>query len=132
MIGAQVFDSDGAIIFAHSHPAGWWHSALMPRKIVSHAKPGYSPFDENGNLMSDQEIAEQAAAHERELDAEEQRFRAAYPTGRDAATRAITWATESGLRPAPFDDVAAALGAQDVFVEDVFHELLLVLGITRA
>lgn len=91
--------------------------------------PGYSPFGDDGHMLSEEEIRDQDALYEGEFAQARDRVTAAAAMGRSAATRAASWARESGLTPSSVDDIAAVIDGKFTFAEEHFFQFINSLGL---
>lgn len=125
----EVFDSDGVHLVASSQPSGSWVTFLQIDRALSHFMPGYSPFGDDGHMLSEEEIRDQDALYEGEFAQARDRVTAAAAMGRSAATRAASWARESGLTPSSVDDIAAVIDGKFTFAEEHFFQFINSLGL---
>jgi hypothetical protein len=126
VLAAVVLDSDGAQVIGYSPSAGRWGGWLMLGRIIGHLDPAASPYayeDENGEMQLDE-----GEDYQRRLRAAEERLYEVGPPGHLAAPLAVRWATEAGFSPT-VAAVEAVLDGGEVFAEDLFFQLLDVLGL---
>lgn len=131
ILACEVIDSDGSHITAVSEPAGRWETYLQLDRLLAHTVPSYSPFDDDGNFMDDEALADLQAVYERKLAEVRARLIDTVPMGITAAERAAMWARDAGLSPAPAADLVRVLEAETVFVEEQIFELLGSLGLAE-
>jgi hypothetical protein len=126
VLAAVVRDSDGAQLIGYSPNAGRWGGWLMLDRIIGHLDPAASPYayeDENGEIQVDEGEDYQRRARV----ARERLYEVGGP-GHVAAPGAVRWAIEAGYAPAAAA-VEAVLDGGEVFAEDLFFQLLDVLGL---
>jgi hypothetical protein len=126
VLAAVVLDSDGAQLIGYSPNAGRWGGWLMLERIISHLDPAALPYvyeDENGAIQVDE-----GEDYQRRVRAARERLYAVGPSGQLAAPLTVRWATEAGYAPTAAA-VEAVLDGGEVFAEDLFFQLLGVLGL---
>lgn len=128
-LSASILDSDGAVVHVAVPHVGIDRCWLNLDGVVSHFVVGPPPFDEDGAMLPDDEIEVLDAETERETVEYTARLREVALAGDAAADACRTWATASGLEPAPVDVVREAIEARDVVVEETFDRLLGALGV---
>jgi hypothetical protein len=126
VLAAVVLDSDGAQLIGYSPKAGRWGGWLMLERIIGHIDPTAWPYvyeDENGEMQSDE-----GEDYQRRFREVRDRLYEVGPPGHLAAPLAVRWATEAGYAPTAAA-VEAVLNDGEVFAEDLFFQLLDVLGL---
>jgi hypothetical protein len=121
-----VLASDGAELIGYSPNAGRWGGWLMLDRILVHYDPHAGPYvyeDENGEIQSDE--GEDYQRRFREI---RDRMYEVVPPSHIAAPLAVRWANEAGRTPTS-SAVEAVLNGDEVFAEDLFFQLLDVLGL---
>lgn len=125
VLAAVVLDSDGAQLIGYSPNAGRWGGWLMLDRIITHLDSTAWPDayeDENGELQFDE-----GEDYQRRLREARERLSEVGGPGHVAAPLAVQWAIEAGYAPAAAA-VEAVLDGGAVFAEDLFFQLLDVLG----
>jgi hypothetical protein len=110
VLAADVLDSSAALVEGVGVRTPAWRVWLKPDSAMGYLMPPVTSPDPD-------------------LEGEVTAARARLVAGAVAAPAAIAWASEAGWEPGSPDRVVAALEDDDVFVEDVFFELLEVLGL---
>jgi hypothetical protein len=126
VLAAVVLDSDGAQLIGYSPNAGRWGGWLMLERIVAHLDYTALPEawkDEHGGPQVD--LGED---YQRRVRQAMERLHQVGPPGDLAAPLAVRWANEAGFAPT-VAAVGAVLNGDDAFAEDLFFELLEVLGL---
>jgi hypothetical protein len=126
VLAAVVLDSDGAQLIGYSPHAGRWGGWLMLERIIAHLDPAALPYayeDENGEIQVDE-----GEDYQRRLREARERLYQVGPPGHLAAPLAVRWANEAGYAPTAAA-VEAVLNGGEVFAEDLFFQLLDVLGL---
>ena len=126
VLAAVVLDSDGAQLIGYSANAGRWGGWLMLERIIGHLDPAAMPYayeDENGEIQVDE-----GEDYQRRLCEARERLYQVGPPGHLAAPLAVRWASEAGYAPTAAA-VEAVLNGGEVFAEDLFFQLLDVLGL---
>jgi hypothetical protein len=126
VLAAVVLDSDGAQLIGYSPKAGRWGGWLMLERIIGHIDPKAWPYvyeDENGEIQSDE-----GEDYQRRFREARDRLYEVGPPGHLAAPLAVRWAAEAGDAPTAAA-VEAVLNGGEVFAEDLFFQLLDVLGL---
>jgi hypothetical protein len=126
VLAAVVLASDGAELIGYSPNAGRWGGWLMLERIVAHIDPNAGPYvyeDENGQFQTDE-----GEDYQRRLREALDRIYKVVPPGHIAAPLAVRWANEAGLTPTS-SAVKAVLNGDELFAEDLFFQLLDVLGL---
>jgi hypothetical protein len=126
VLAAVVLDSDGAQLVGYSPKAGRWGGWLMLEGIISHLDHTALPEaweDEHGEPQVD--LGEDY--HRRVRQAMERMYQVG-PPAHLAAPLAVRWANEAGFAPT-IAAVEAVLNRDEVFAEDLFFELVDVLGL---
>ena len=126
VLAADVLDSDAAFVTALGVQTGPWQTWLNLDAAMGYLVTPPAPFDENDNYLGDDWVDPE---YEREIAALKERILAESPGGEVAAARAIAWALDGGLDPGAADEVVAALGSDEGFVEDQFFALIGRLGL---
>ncbi len=121
-----MLDSDGAQLIGYSPGAGRWGGWLMLERIIGYLDPAALPYayqDENGNIQVDQ-----GEDYQRRFREAQQRLYQVGPPDHLAAPPAVHWAAEAGYTPTA-EAVEAVLNGGELFAEDLFFQLLHVLGL---
>jgi hypothetical protein len=128
-----VFDSDGVDVgIVGSSFAG--RAFIGVEGYAGSIFPGYSPFDEAGNMLKGAALAEREAASEAEFARVCAQMRAGSLTSSQAAAALHGWAQESGLAAEAPESIERVFERQEVFAEDSVRSLISALGMrwTRA
>lgn len=126
VLAAVVLDSDGAQLVGYSPRAGRWGGWLMLEGIVVHLDYTALPEaweDEHGEPQVD--LGED---YQRRVRQAMERLHQVGPPAHLAAPLAVRWANEAGFAPTAAA-VEAVLSRDEAFAEDLFFELLDVLGL---
>lgn len=127
VLAGTVFDSDGVQLIGYSRDAGRWGGWLMLDRIMGYFDPaalGYAYEDDNGDTQF-------VEADDRTLREVRDRLYGVCPPAEIAAPLAVRWASEAGL-VADSSAVEVVLNGHETFAEDLFHQLLVVLGVPGA
>jgi hypothetical protein len=127
VLAAVVLDSDGAQLIGFSPEAGRWGGWLMLGRIIGHIDSNALPAvseDGHGRMQADEGEDDQCRLRR----VQDRLFADVGPPAYRAAPLAVRWANEAGFAPT-VRAVEAALDGVEAFAEDVFFQLLDVLGL---
>ncbi len=127
VLAAVVLDSDGAQLIGYSPNAGRWGGWLMLNRIVAHLDYTALPYAWEGEHGEPQ--VDLGEDYQRRVRTAMARLYQISPPGHLAAPLAVRWANEAGYRRS-VAAVEALLNGSDVFAEDLFFQLLGVLGLS--
>lgn len=126
VLGASVYDSDGARLVGYSREAGRWNGWLGLDRIIMHLDPDAVPYgyeDADGEWQVDE-----GEEYQQRVAAAKERLHVVVPPAHLAAPQAVRWAADAGYTP-DCTDVELAMNNEDVFVEDQFFRVLDALGL---
>lgn len=131
LLAAEIWDSDaGMLTFCgHGSELAWSTPIHQDMYIDYVAGPGNAPFYDDGTPMSEQDEAELNAQRDRKVESAREWVAKTFPVGEAAGRRAVEWAIATGLTPQSVERVTAALGGDNVFVEETVWEIAATLGV---
>lgn len=131
LLAAEIWDSDAAMLtFCGRGRERAWSTPVHRDMYADYvAGPGQAPFYEDGRPMSEQDEAELEAQHDRKVESAREWVAKTFPIGEETGGRAVEWANSTGLTPHSVERVTAALGGDNVFVEETVWEIAAALGI---